>query len=79
MTCRELVELLCEFIDGELPEEKRCLVEQHLGACPPCVVYLETYQLTIRISRKLPSQPPPPQLLERLRAAAAEMQREQQQ
>jgi anti-sigma factor RsiW len=68
MTCRELVELLCDFIDGELTAEQRRHIEEHLGDCPPCVIYVETYRLTITMSRKLPTGPLPPQLAERLRA-----------
>jgi anti-sigma factor RsiW len=72
-TCRELVELLCEFIEGELPDDKHQLIEEHLGRCPPCAVYVETYLLTITMSRQLPCSPLPPQLAQRLRETMAEM------
>jgi anti-sigma factor RsiW len=73
ITCRELIALLCDFIDGELAEDQRCLVEQHLGNCPPCVVYLETYRLTIHLTRKLPCEPLPEKLQEKLRAVLEQM------
>jgi anti-sigma factor RsiW len=69
MTCRDLVELLIDYLDGDLPEERRRRIELHLQMCPPCLVYLETYQATIRLTKRLPCAPPPPQLLERLKAA----------
>jgi anti-sigma factor RsiW len=69
ITCRELVELLIDYVSGELPPEKYAHLEQHLNRCPPCVTYIETYKLTIRLSRKLPCKPPPPELMQRLRAA----------
>ena len=69
ITCRELVDLLCDFLAGELAEEQRRLIESHLEGCPPCVTYVETYRLTITMSRKLHCAPLPPQLKERLRAA----------
>ncbi|HMF12034.1 MAG TPA: zf-HC2 domain-containing protein [Gemmataceae bacterium] len=68
MTCRELVELLLDFLDGELPDDRRQLLETHLALCPPCLAYLETYKVTIRLTRRLPNEPPPPELLERLKA-----------
>jgi hypothetical protein len=37
--------------------------------CPPCVVYVETYQATVRLTRRLPDAPPPPQVLHKLQAA----------
>lgn len=70
MTCRELVELLIDFVGDELPAERRRIVEEHLGCCAPCHVYVQTYRATIKLTRRLPrTAPPPPQLLERLRAA----------
>jgi hypothetical protein len=36
------------------------------------VFYVETYELTIKMTRRLPPAPPPAGLLDRLRAAASE-------
>jgi anti-sigma factor RsiW len=72
MNCRQLSELLVDYVSGELPPEQSDHFRRHLCQCPPCVVYLETYQLTIRLSRQLPAVAPPPQLLQRLRAALGE-------
>jgi anti-sigma factor RsiW len=72
ITCRELVELLIDFVGGELDEELRRRVEQHLHCCPPCVTYLETYQITIRLTRRLPPAPLPAELKARLRAVLEE-------
>lgn len=71
MNCRELVELLCEFIDGNLTPEQRQELEDHLCGCPPCVIYVETYRLTITLGKKLPCKPLPPQVAERLKAVVA--------
>jgi anti-sigma factor RsiW len=72
MTCRELVELLIDFLDGELPDDRRRLLETHLALCEPCMAYLETYKVTIQLTRRLPDVPPPPELLVRLKAALCE-------
>ncbi len=34
--CAEAVELLYEYLDGELTEERRVLIRRHLDDCPPC-------------------------------------------
>jgi len=73
MTCKELCELLIDFVSGDLPPEHRQRIEQHLKLCPPCVAYFESYQTTIKLTRKLPCTPLPAQLIERLRAAAQEI------
>lgn len=75
--CREVVQLLIDFVSDELPADHRARVEQHLNRCPPCVVYLETYQLTIRLTRQLPCRPLPPQLAERLWEALREIKGDQ--
>jgi anti-sigma factor RsiW len=73
MTCRELAELLIDFVAGELPPEHHERVRQHLDRCPPCVTFVETYQITIRLTRQLPRHPLPPELERRLREALAEL------
>ena len=72
MTCRKLAEVLLEYVAGELPPEQCDHIRRHLCECPPCVAYLETYELTIKLTRQLPPAPVPPQLLERVRAALEE-------
>jgi anti-sigma factor RsiW len=69
ITCRELVELLIDFVSDELPPEHRARVEHHLNGCPCCVTYVETYRLTIRLTRQLPCAPLPGPLRQRLEAA----------
>jgi predicted anti-sigma-YlaC factor YlaD len=36
MDCAKSLELLSEFRDGALDEERRALVRAHLANCPPC-------------------------------------------
>jgi anti-sigma factor RsiW len=70
MTCRDLIELLIDYVSDELPPERRQYLEQHLSLCPPCLAYLETYRLTIKLTRQLPRcAPPPPELIHRLQTA----------
>jgi anti-sigma factor RsiW len=77
MTCRELAELLIDFLSGELPPDEEVRIRQHLERCPPCVTYLETYKLVIILSRRLPCAPMPPQMVQRLHAALHQVGREQ--
>jgi anti-sigma factor RsiW len=72
VNCRDLAEVLIEYIAGELPPDEAERIRQHLDFCPPCVCYIETYQLTIQLTRHLPLEPPPEALLDRLRAALEE-------
>jgi anti-sigma factor RsiW len=72
MNCRQLAELLIDFVSDELPPERKQHLEHHLQKCPPCLAYLETYRATIRMTRQLPCVPVPPELLERMRKALEE-------
>jgi anti-sigma factor RsiW len=69
MTCRECAELLMEFLGGELDAEHCEQIRRHLEDCPPCAIYIETYQITIRLTRQLPYGELPPEVAQRLRAA----------
>ena len=69
MTCQQLAELLIDYVADELPPEQVEQIRLHLALCSHCVCYIETYELTIKMTRRLPAAAPPPELLERLRAA----------
>jgi anti-sigma factor RsiW len=66
MTCRECAELLLEFLNGELSVERCEQIRTHLERCPPCVVYVETYQITVQMSHQLPCDELPPDVAQRL-------------
>lgn len=34
--CIEAVEVLYQYLDGELTEERRLVISRHLDDCPPC-------------------------------------------
>ncbi len=51
MTCRELIEFLDRYRDGELAAEERTEFEAHLARCPYCVDYLESYERTVRLGQ----------------------------
>ena len=77
MNCKELVELLLDFIADDLTPERRAELEQHLGCCGPCQAYFETYQITIQLSRKLCCRPLPESLEQKLWAVVKEMEKQQ--
>jgi anti-sigma factor RsiW len=66
ITCRELVELLDDLVSGALAPERRAHVDDHLGECPSCVAYVESYRLTIHLTRQLSPSPLPDALHQRL-------------
>lgn len=69
MTCRELAEMLIDFVSGEMPPECRLRCEEHLRRCQNCDVYVQTYRVTICLSKQLPKQTLPPEVVDRLKAS----------
>jgi anti-sigma factor RsiW len=51
LTCRELIEFLLAWREGELPEAERRAFDQHLALCPDCAEYLRSYEETVRLGR----------------------------
>jgi hypothetical protein len=45
MACRELVELITDYLEGTMPPALRTSLEAHLAYCPGCVLYLEQMRL----------------------------------
>jgi mycothiol system anti-sigma-R factor len=39
--CRDVVEKLYEFLDGELTEERKIKIRHHLDECSPCLEAFE--------------------------------------
>lgn len=76
ITCHNLVDHLCDFVAGECAPDVRQHIATHLQFCPPCEALAQTYQLTIRLARKLCCHPPPPHVQEQFcHRARAELQR----
>ena len=48
MACRELVELVTDYLEGAMAVPDRERFEAHLAECPYCVLYLEEMRATIR-------------------------------
>ena len=57
LTCREFIEFLMEFIDGELEPARRRLFLEHLASCRDCAAYLESYRATVALGRRVCSEP----------------------
>ena len=53
LTCRELVELVTEYLEGALSARDLAIFEAHLLACPGCTAYFEQMRQTIGLAGKL--------------------------
>ena len=46
ITCRELIDVIDDYLDGLLSAADVEALEQHLADCGPCRAYLATYRCT---------------------------------
>lgn len=56
MPCRELVQLVTDYLEGRLGEGDRARFEQHIADCGYCARYLEQMRQTIRSLGHLPEE-----------------------
>jgi anti-sigma factor RsiW len=47
VTCREFVDFVMAYLDGELDAGERARFDAHLAVCPDCVRYLDQYRATV--------------------------------
>ena len=52
--CRELLDQLSEYLDGELDVSACREVEGHMEDCPPCQAFLESLRRTVEHVRAVP-------------------------
>ncbi len=45
--CDEVIQLLTDYVDGELESESRSELDVHFSQCPECVHFMETFRFTI--------------------------------
>ena len=52
ISCQQLIEFCLDYLEGDLPDDEQVRFRRHLGQCPDCVTFFETYRRTAEISRR---------------------------
>jgi anti-sigma factor RsiW len=50
ISCREVVELVTDYLDGALSDADTERMEEHLKLCPPCVEYVDQIRATAQLA-----------------------------
>ncbi len=50
LVCRELIELVTDYLDGNLSRRDRARFDAHIAGCTNCTRYLEQFRETIRLT-----------------------------
>lgn len=53
LACRELVELVTDYLEGALGARDRARFEQHIAECEGCAAYLDQMRQTIALAGRL--------------------------
>jgi anti-sigma factor RsiW len=66
--CSDLVGLLADYVEHQLPPKVHDELEKHLTRCPRCVAQLKTYESTLSLLRSIREEDLPEELRCTLRA-----------
>ena len=69
LTCKEVVEIVSDYLEDALSSEDRARFDEHLAVCDGCTYYVEQMRETIRLSGMLTEDQVPVAQRERLRQA----------
>lgn len=50
--CKECLDLLYDYLDGDLAPEATKELDEHFEDCPPCISFLNTYKSTSELCRE---------------------------
>ncbi len=59
MTCREVVELMTEYLEGSLSAADRARFEQHISGCDGCTAYLAQLRMARMLMGRSAIEPVP--------------------
>ncbi len=52
-TCRQMIDLVLDYLTNKLSPRVKREFEQHLGICPDCVNFLQTYKKTVAVTNSV--------------------------
>ena len=70
-TCHDIIEMLGDYVEGDLAPSQHSCVEQHLDTCPKCAAFFASYKHIIDAAAELrePERPLEVDIQNRLRRA----------
>ena len=66
LTCQELVELVTDYLEGDLGSQERARFEAHLEECDGCRAYVDQMRATVDLTRAAGAAPASPPEMARL-------------
>ena len=51
LTCREVIRVLIDYLEGDLSADERQGLEEHMAGCGACYAFMRTYQKSTELVR----------------------------
>ena len=58
--CKQMTDLLFDYLNDKMSRSVKRDFEQHLGICPDCISFLNTYKKTVAVTRSVDAAALPP-------------------
>ena len=75
VTCRQVVDLVNDYLERALPADATSLFEQHLNFCEGCVIYVDQMRSTVAAVGRVREEDVPPDARAKLLTAFREWKR----
>lgn len=62
LSCEQTVQLVTDYVEGQLDSGDRLRFEAHVAICPPCRGFLSQMRVTRRVVGSVPAEPLAPAL-----------------
>ena len=79
MNCKELVDILGDYVDGSMPAALKDELSEHMRKCETCLSFLKSYDRTRLLGRELRSDEMPEEMRLKLRSFVLKKAKEQRQ
>ncbi len=53
ISCKQLVDLVADYLEESITDEARAQFEQHLSECGYCSAYVQQMHMTVKLTQKL--------------------------
>jgi len=53
ISCKQLVDLVADYLEESITDEARVQFEQHLSECGYCSAYVQQMHMTVKLTQKL--------------------------
>ena len=63
LECREVVEVVTDYLEGAMPPGERLRFDHHLALCVGCLAYLEQMRTVIRVAGRPAVDAVPPETM----------------